>query len=80
MEAPGTPEFTLVEIKGTDVTIDGTEFAYTGEAIEPAITVTVDGKVLTAGKDYSVAYTNNVAPGTATVTVTGIALPKDNKR
>ena len=67
------PEFTLVEIKGTDVTIDGTTFAYTGEAIEPAVTVTVNGQQLTAGKDYSVAYTNNVEPGTATVTVTGIA-------
>ena len=67
------PEFTLVEIKGTDVTIDGTRFAYTGEAIEPAITVTVKGTVLTAGKDYSVTYTNNVEPGTATVTVRGIA-------
>ena len=67
------PEFTLVEIKGTDVIIDGTEFAYTGQAIEPAVTVTVNGTVLTAGKDYSVTYANNVEPGTATVTVTGIA-------
>lgn len=66
-------EFTLVEIQGTDVTIEGTEFAYTGESIEPAVTVTVNGTVLTAGKDYSVAYTNNVEPGTATVTVSGIA-------
>ena len=65
--------YTLVEIKGTDVTIDGTSFPYTGEAIEPAITVTVEGKTLTEGKDYSVAYANNVQPGTATVTVRGIA-------
>ena len=72
-KAPGTPEFTLVEIKGTDVTIDGTSFPYTGEAIEPAITVTVDGKVLTAGKDYSLSYANNVQPGTGSVTVKGIA-------
>lgn len=72
-KAPETPEFTLVEIKGTDVTIDGTRFSYTGEAIQPAITVTVNGQQLTAGKDYTVAYTNNVEPGTATVTVTGIA-------
>lgn len=67
------PAFTLVELKGTDVTIDGTSFPYTGSPIEPAITVTVEGKTLTAGKDYSVAYRNNVEPGTATVTVTGIA-------
>lgn len=67
------PAFTLVEIKGTDVTIDGTSFPHTGSPIEPAITVTVEGKTLTAGKDYSVAYRNNVEPGTATVTVSGIA-------
>jgi len=70
---PGTPEYTMVEIKGTDVTINGTSFVYTGEAIEPGITVTVDGKVLTAGKDYTVSYENNIQPGTATVTVRGIA-------
>lgn len=67
------PAFTLIELKGTDVTIDGTSFPYTGSPIEPAITVTVEGKTLTAGKDYSVAYRNNVEPGTATVTVSGIA-------
>ena len=70
---PEAPTFTLVELKGTDVTIDGTEFQYTGKAIEPAVTVTVDGNQLVEGKDYSVTYTNNVEPGTATVTVRGIA-------
>lgn len=71
--APGTPEYTLVEIKGTDVTIAGTEFPYTGGAVEPQITVTVGGTELTAGRDYSVAYENNVEPGTGRVTVRGIA-------
>lgn len=70
---PVAPAFTLIELKGTDVTIDGTEFAYTGSAIEPAVTVTVEGQVLTAGRDYTVAYRNNVEPGTATVAVSGIA-------
>ena len=69
-DAPG---YTLIQLKGTDVTIDGTEFTFTGEAIEPAITVTVEGKTLTAGKDYSVIYRNNIQPGTATVSVSGIA-------
>ena len=63
----------MVELKGTDVTIDGTEFQYTGEAIEPVITVKVNGTELVAGRDYSVTYSNNVEPGTATVTVRGIA-------
>jgi len=63
----------LVTIIGTDVTIDGTEFIATGEAIEPGITVTVGGKELVAGEDYTLVYENNVAPGTASVTVTGVA-------
>ena len=67
------PAYTLIELKGTDVTIDGATFPYTGEAIEPKVTVTVEGKTLTAGKDYSVAYRNNIQPGTGTVTVSGIA-------
>lgn len=67
------PSYTLVELKGTDVTMDGTEFDYTGKAIEPAVTVTVEGKTLTRDKDYSVSYSNNVEPGTASVTVKGIA-------
>lgn len=63
----------LVTIIGTDVTIDGTEFVATGEAIEPGITVTVAGKELTAGEDYTLVYENNINPGTASVTVTGVA-------
>ena len=70
---PEAPTYTMVELKGTDVLIDGTEFDYTGEAIEPAVTVNVDGTQLVEGRDYSVTYTNNVEPGTATVTVRGIA-------
>ena len=63
----------LITIKGTDVTIDGTSFPATGEAIEPAVTVTVEGKTLTAGQEYTLAYENNIQPGTASVTVTGVA-------
>ena len=69
----GEEEAALITIQGTDVTIDGTEFPATGEAIEPAVTVTVQGKTLTAGEDYTLVYENNVEPGTASVTVTGVA-------
>jgi len=67
------PAFTLIPLKGTDVIIDGTEFAFTGDPIEPKVTVTVEGKTLTAGRDYSVSYRNNTQPGTGTVIVSGIA-------
>ncbi len=46
--------------------------AYTGEAIEPALEVkTEDGTALVEGTDYTVAYSGNVAAGTAMATVTG---------
>ena len=61
-----------ITLKGTDVTIDGTRFPATGEEIKPAVTVTVDGKTLTAGEEYTLVYENNIQPGTASVTVTGV--------
>ncbi|MBQ2928486.1 MAG: hypothetical protein IJD98_07955 [Oscillospiraceae bacterium] len=67
------PEFTLVEIQGTDVLINGTSFPYTGEPVEPAVTVTIEGKTLTPEQDYTVEYVNNLLPGTGTVIVRGIA-------
>ena len=72
-EAPEEPEFILVELKGTDVTLDATSFPYTGEPIEPAVTVNVGGKTLVKDRDYAVEYINNLLPGTGTVIVRGIA-------
>lgn len=43
---------------------------YTGEAIEPTVTVKDGETTLVAGTDYTVAYSNNTNAGTATVTVT----------
>ena len=62
----------LIPIKGTDVTIDGTSFPATGEEIKPGVTVTAEGKTLTAGEEYTLVYENNIQPGTASVTVTGV--------
>ncbi len=45
--------------------------SYTGKAVEPAVTVTVGGKTLKEGTDYTVRYENNVNIGTATVTIAG---------
>lgn len=44
---------------------------YDTKAHTPEVTVTFNGSPLEAGKDYDVAYTNNINAGTATVTVTG---------
>lgn len=44
---------------------------YNTRAHTPDVTVTFEGSTLEAGKDYDVAYTNNINAGTDTVTVTG---------
>lgn len=53
-----------------DVADEGVES--TGAAIEPEVKVKDGDKVLVKGTDYEVEYSNNVEPGTATVTVNGI--------
>lgn len=45
---------------------------YSGSAIEPDVTVVVDGQTLVRDTDYTVAYSDNTNAGTATVTITGI--------
>lgn len=49
-------------------------FEYTGQEIRPAVTVTCYewDCMPVEGVDYEVTYKNNIKPGTATVTVTGI--------
>ncbi len=59
------------------VVLESESFPYAGSAIEPAVKVTfpaygTEGVELTEGVDYEVAYADNVKPGTATVTVTGV--------
>ena len=46
-------------------------YAYTGKEITPAVTVTSDSETLKKGTDYTIEYKDNIAAGTATVTVTG---------
>ena len=46
---------------------------YTSEALEPAPVVTFNDMTLEKDADYTVAYSNNVNAGTATVTVTAVS-------
>ena len=57
--------------KGT-LTLSGSNFAYTGKAVTPEVTVEFDGEKLKENTDYTVTYTDNIKAGKATVTVTGI--------
>ena len=45
--------------------------AFTGKPVCPAVTVTFASAVLKEGVDYTVAYANNVKPGTARAVITG---------
>lgn len=48
-----------------------TSLEYTGDAIEPWVTLTLNGKELTEGEDFEVSYRDNVHVGTATILVDG---------
>ena len=68
-------DHTPVETPKTDLSVAAITVAdqdYTGYALTPAVTVTVNGDDLTEGTDYSLVYVNNTEPGAATVIVTGM--------
>ncbi|MFQ9514440.1 MAG: leucine-rich repeat protein [Eubacterium sp.] len=54
------------------VSMSQSQYTFTGSAISPLPTVTVDGITLVNGKDYTVSYSNNTKVGTANVVITGI--------
>ena len=53
------------------ITLEYTSKAYTGEALEPIVTVKNGNEPLTEDTDYIVDYFNNVNVGTANVIITG---------
>ncbi|MBQ4338688.1 MAG: hypothetical protein IJC37_04625, partial [Clostridia bacterium] len=63
--------------KGADlseavITLDETQFTYSGTEHKPTVIVTVGGRTLAEGTDYTVSYANNINAGTATVTVKAV--------
>jgi len=61
--------FTVEFVNG----LDGDAYQYdAGNEIKPEVAVKNSSRYLTEGTDYEVAYTNNIEPGVASVTVTGI--------
>lgn len=65
-----TVTVTPLSLASAAVTV-GSVPTYAGSAVTPSVTVSLGGKTLAAGTDYTAAYSNNTKPGTATVTVTG---------
>lgn len=70
-----TETFTIkpqsAKISSCTVTLANTSCSYTGKNIEPAITVQEGDSYLTKGIDYTISYSNNKKPGTASVTIKG---------
>ena len=64
--------FIIVERDLADVTIAPiADTVFDGTAQEPEPSVSFGGDTLTVSEDYETSYVNNVAPGIATVTITG---------
>lgn len=64
--------FTITPII-TEPTVElsgNTTYTYTGERITPDVTVTIDGRPLTKGTDYTIIYGDNVNAGTNAGSVT----------
>ena len=57
---------------GMEITGYASTYTYTGNAISPDVVVTMNGRILTRGTDYTVTYSNNTNVGTATMTINGI--------
>lgn len=53
------------------ISLTGTSFTYDGTAKKPPAIVSYNGEPLREGTDYTLSYSNNTNPGTATVTVSG---------
>ena len=68
--ATATGSFTIAPktVTNAAVTLSQTSYAYTGRAFQPSVTVK-DGKTVIPASEYTVAYTDNINVGTATVTV-----------
>lgn len=66
-------EAQLTELTNEHVTLEKTEYEFTGEEIRPNVTVRVEETLLTLDKEYSLAFTDNTEVGEGKVIVTGIA-------
>ncbi|MBQ6662314.1 MAG: cell wall-binding repeat-containing protein, partial [Firmicutes bacterium] len=67
-------EATVQDLSKATVTV--ADQSFDGKAKTPAPTVKLNGKVLQAGTDYTVKYSDNTDPGKAKLTITGKGLYK----
>ena len=65
------PEFDR-DIAYATISLENGSFQANGSQIKPSVTASFYGMPLNEGTDFTLTYTNNVEPGKATVTITGI--------
>lgn len=77
-ENPGDNEGEDAPLPEAEYTVEiaKSNYAYTGKAVKPAITVNYGEETLKANEDYTVEYKDNVYPGTAQIVVTIIGTEK----
>ena len=67
----------VIEAKNIEncITTAVNNYQYTGNTYTPSVTLTDSstGKTLAAGTDYTITYSNNTNPGTASITVTALS-------
>ncbi len=73
----GYPELTglfkdPLHIEDCAVSLEKTSLVYTGELLEPAVSLSYEGRTLAEDNEYTVSYSNNRSIGEATVTITGV--------
>ncbi len=61
-----------INLFNAEVILETESYVYDGKAKTPSVTVTLSGKELVPGRDYTIFYSDNTDVGTAKVTVTGI--------
>lgn len=75
-EASVQTNTTQTSLAKAKVKLSKTSYSYNGEAKKPTVTVTLNGKTLKKGTDYTVSYKSNKNIGTAKVTIKGIGAYK----
>ncbi|MBO4408600.1 MAG: Ig-like domain-containing protein, partial [Clostridiales bacterium] len=73
-------DFDIVDKSAADFKVSAiADKIYNSNSIEPKPTIKYKGKKLKKGKDYSLSYSNNVEPGTATIHINGMGAYKGSK-
>lgn len=61
-----------LELNGVSISGISLSYGYTGQPRTPAFSVSCAGSPIESGVDYTYEFKNNINPGTATLTITGI--------